>query len=348
MNGTIQYTIRPYDTIWMLAQVFNTTVDSIMELNAGINPRNLQIGHVITIRPGYQYRPYYPENGMEMNRNMNGRMNGPMNGPMNGGMNGSMNGGMNGSMGNQMNRPMNGGMNGSMGNQMNRPMNGGMNGSMGNQMNRPMNGGMNGSMGNKMNRPMNGGMNDSMGNQMYMNNMVSRDMSDLMTYLRMLWNQHVVWTSKAVTSMMYDLPNEEMVLQRLLRNPEDFANVLMAFYGEDEANEFAKLLKEHITIAAEVVQAAMDENQTAYDEAEQRWRDNAEQIAVYMAEMNPDWNQDDWEAMLGEHLDLLTEYVQNMLNENYEEAVSVYDDIEMQAMEMADMMAEGLYNQYYQ
>ena len=57
MDGTIRYTVRPYDTIWMLAQVFNTTVDSIMELNPGMNPRNLQIGQVITIRPGYQYYP---------------------------------------------------------------------------------------------------------------------------------------------------------------------------------------------------------------------------------------------------------------------------------------------------
>ena len=60
MNGTIQYTIRPYDTIWMLAQVFNTTVDSIMDLNPGIDPRNLMIGQVITIRPGSQNYPSYP------------------------------------------------------------------------------------------------------------------------------------------------------------------------------------------------------------------------------------------------------------------------------------------------
>ena len=33
MNGTIRYTIRPYDTLYMLAQVFNTTVESLMELN---------------------------------------------------------------------------------------------------------------------------------------------------------------------------------------------------------------------------------------------------------------------------------------------------------------------------
>ena len=61
MNGTIQYTIRPYDTLWMLAQIFNTTVESIMQLNPGLDPRSLQVGRVITIRPGFQYYSSYPQ-----------------------------------------------------------------------------------------------------------------------------------------------------------------------------------------------------------------------------------------------------------------------------------------------
>lgn len=65
MNNIINYTIRPYDTIWMLAQVFNTTVNSIMELNPGIDPRNLQLSHVIRIMPGQQY---YPSNQADNNR----------------------------------------------------------------------------------------------------------------------------------------------------------------------------------------------------------------------------------------------------------------------------------------
>ena len=70
MNGTIRYTVRPYDTLWMLAQVFNTTVDSIIELNPGVDPNNLQVGRIITIRPGFQYYPPYPMDGYMMDRNM--------------------------------------------------------------------------------------------------------------------------------------------------------------------------------------------------------------------------------------------------------------------------------------
>lgn len=49
--GGLVYTIRSGDTLFLLAQRFNTTVDRIMAANPGINPNNLQIGQQICI-PG--------------------------------------------------------------------------------------------------------------------------------------------------------------------------------------------------------------------------------------------------------------------------------------------------------
>lgn len=52
-TGTRPYTIRSGDTLFALANRFNTTVEAIVEANPGIDPNNLQIGQVICIpRPG--------------------------------------------------------------------------------------------------------------------------------------------------------------------------------------------------------------------------------------------------------------------------------------------------------
>ncbi|MDU5083353.1 MAG: LysM peptidoglycan-binding domain-containing protein, partial [Bacillota bacterium] len=48
-SGTFAYTIRSGDTLFMLANRFNTTVEAIMAVNPGIDPNNLQIGQVICI-----------------------------------------------------------------------------------------------------------------------------------------------------------------------------------------------------------------------------------------------------------------------------------------------------------
>ena len=51
-SGSFAYTIRSGDTLWILAQRYNTTVEAIMRINPGINPNNLQIGQVICIPGG--------------------------------------------------------------------------------------------------------------------------------------------------------------------------------------------------------------------------------------------------------------------------------------------------------
>ena len=45
----IRYTIKPGDTLWNLANQYDTTVDEIMAYNPGIDPYNLQVGQTILI-----------------------------------------------------------------------------------------------------------------------------------------------------------------------------------------------------------------------------------------------------------------------------------------------------------
>jgi hypothetical protein len=250
MNGTIRYTIRPYDTIWMLAQVFNTTVDDIMQLNPGIDPRNLLIGQVVNIRPGYQYYPSY-----------NGNMNGTI---------------------------------------------------------------------------------EDIG----ADDMMNQDMEDLNNYFRMLWEQHYHWTTLAVLGIIQQLPQTDQIVQRLLRNPKDFANAFAPFYGEEAAAQLEELITAHLTIAAEVVRAAAAGDNNALSEADARWRKNADDIAVFLGDINNNWSQDDWEAMLNEHLDILSAFVEALIAGNNEEAIMQADNMEAQVLEMADMMAFGISEQF--
>jgi hypothetical protein len=175
---------------------------------------------------------------------------------------------------------------------------------------------------------------------------MSNDLDDLENYFRMLWEQHVAWTRMVVMGIVHDLPETEMMIQRLLRNPVDFANALSSFYGEEEAQAFAELFTGHIAIAADLVRAAKAGDNNAMSEADQRWRENADQIAEFLGSINSNWSSDDWSAMLYEHLDLLSANVADMIAGNYEESINGYDDVEAQALEMADMMAEGISMQF--
>jgi LysM repeat protein len=43
----IEYTIKAEDTLYELAMEYNTTGDTIMKVNPGLDPNNLQIGQKI-------------------------------------------------------------------------------------------------------------------------------------------------------------------------------------------------------------------------------------------------------------------------------------------------------------
>lgn len=164
--------------------------------------------------------------------------------------------------------------------------------------------------------------------------------------LRSLWEQHVFWTRLTVNSIVGRLPDEKETTARLLRNPADFAAVLEPLYGSAIASMFAKLLREHLTIAAELVKALQAGNSAAAADAEKRWYANADAIASFLSRINPYWSELEWKNMLHEHLRLLTGEVSTRLAGNYVENVASSDRIQAQALEMADVMTNGIAQQF--
>jgi len=164
--------------------------------------------------------------------------------------------------------------------------------------------------------------------------------------LRALWEQHVYWTRLAVDSIVARGADEQATLARLLRNPKDFARALQPYYGAENAKQFENLLTEHLTIAAELVKALQAGDTQAAANARKRWFANADEIAAFLASINPYWSEATWKSMMYEHLNLLTGEVASRLAGKYEENVATGDPIEKQALEMADEMTKGILQQF--
>jgi len=52
---TICYRICPGDTLFLISQMFDTTIDEIMTANPELKPENLTVGQVICLNPGLKY-----------------------------------------------------------------------------------------------------------------------------------------------------------------------------------------------------------------------------------------------------------------------------------------------------
>jgi hypothetical protein len=175
---------------------------------------------------------------------------------------------------------------------------------------------------------------------------INKAILDLSNMIRKLWEQHGAWTRMTITSLVFDLPDVDLVTSRLLRNPIDFGNMLRAFYGDKVASKFSDLLTSHLVIAAQLVKAAKaGDNKTASD-AEKKWYANADEIATLLGSINPYWSKESWRAMLHKHLQLVKTEAVSMLTKNYAAGINVYDEIENQALGMADVMTEGIIRQF--
>ncbi|WMM25647.1 LysM domain-containing protein [Tissierella sp. MB52-C2] len=181
-------------------------------------------------------------------------------------------------------------------------------------------------------------------------NILSTGMNATKLYLnnqfRLLWMQHAVWTRLAIVSIVFDLPDVDFVIKRLLRNPKDFESALKPFYGDQIASQLANLLTNHLVLAAQLVKEAKAGNEEAAAETERRWYENTDKIAAFLVSINPYWSEEEWKSMLYEHLALTKSEAVYMLEKRYEDSITVYDTIEIQALEMADVMVEGIIKQF--
>ncbi len=152
----------------------------------------------------------------------------------------------------------------------------------------------------------------------------------------------------SIQSMLFNLPDAQIVNARLMQNPKDFEMALRTFYGDDNAAAFAELMANHLIIANELAAAMMRSNAEAEANAERRWYDNAEEMASFLNGINSNWSEEDLMRMFQNQMDLMKQLVSDMMARNFEASNATFANIERQAMEMADLMTQGIVKQFPQ
>jgi hypothetical protein len=167
--------------------------------------------------------------------------------------------------------------------------------------------------------------------------------------MRKLWEDHVTWTRLAIVEFADGSAGFPETANRLLRNQDDIGDAIKPFYGDVAGEQLSTLLRDHITIAVDVLQAAKAGDQTALQDASARWYANANAIADFLAGANPRfWPQSVMRADMRTHLDqTLTEAVDE-LNGDYAAGVNEYDAVHAHILAMADMLSAGIIGQFPQ
>lgn len=164
--------------------------------------------------------------------------------------------------------------------------------------------------------------------------------------MRKLWTDHVVWTRDYIIAAVGDQPDAQAAANRLMRNQEDIGDAMAKYYGAPAGQQLTTLLKEHITIAVDIIKAAKAGDKSGQQQANTRWQQNATQIADFLSKANPNWPRATLVDLMQKHLSTTTDEVVARLNKNWDADVRAFDAVYDHVLMMADALSDGIIKQF--
>jgi hypothetical protein len=164
--------------------------------------------------------------------------------------------------------------------------------------------------------------------------------------MRKLWTDHVVWTRAYVVAAVGDQPDAKAAANRLMKNQEDIGGAVGKIYGAAAGQQLTTLLKEHISIAVDLIKAAKAGDKAGQQGADAKWQQNGVAIAEFLSKANPHWPRATLVDLMKMHLSTTTSEVVARLNKNWEEDVRAYDEVYRHILMMSDALSDGIVKQF--
>jgi hypothetical protein len=164
--------------------------------------------------------------------------------------------------------------------------------------------------------------------------------------MRKLWTEHVVWTRSYVVAAIADQPDAQAAANRLMKNQEDIGKAIEKFYGAAAGQQLTTLLKEHISIAVDLVKAAKAGDKAAQQQADNKWQQNGVNIAEFLSKANPNWPKATLVDLMKKHLSTTTNEVVARLGKSWDADVRAFDEVYAHILMMSDALADGIVKQF--
>lgn len=160
-----------------------------------------------------------------------------------------------------------------------------------------------------------------------------------------LWYQHVDYTRNLIISTLGSLEDTVAVIDRLMKNQEDIGNAVSPYYGEEAASVVIGLLKNHITLVADIVKNIKDATGTA--ELEAAAAANADSIATFLDSADPDnWPKAVVFDILARHLECTLNQANARFAKDWVTDFDTYDACKRNIEQLATAMSCGIVDKF--
>jgi hypothetical protein len=131
-----------------------------------------------------------------------------------------------------------------------------------------------------------------------------------------------------------------------MKNQKDIGEAVANYYGKAAGEKLTALLKEHISIAVDLIKAAKAGDKAGHQQADSQWQKNALDIADFLSKANPNWPKATLVNLMKTHLSTTTNEVVARLNKNWDEDVKAWDVVYDHILTMSDALSDGIIKQF--
>ncbi len=165
---------------------------------------------------------------------------------------------------------------------------------------------------------------------------------DLRATMRKLFTDHAVLTSMVLKSIVSQLDDTNILLERLLLNQKDIGDQLKPIIGNAKGNELTKLLTEHIKLAGEVIKAAVKKDPKLQTKINQLYR-NSDDVAAFLTLLNEEkLPYEVTQEMFRMHNEFVIKMTLARISKDYKKEQQLYDAYYNEMLELSDAIFNAL------
>jgi len=167
---------------------------------------------------------------------------------------------------------------------------------------------------------------------------------NLINNLRIFFRRFSIWIRAYIISRYVGVGTEEELFGRLYLESIDFGDILHVIFGRELAAQFTLLLNQFTFILRDLITAQLAGNTEAVNENVNRLYQNFDEIAEFLASINPYFDVNEWKNMLHTYLQYILEDANMFIIGNFEEAIAINDRLLEITEQMGYVFAEGLFD----
>lgn len=175
---------------------------------------------------------------------------------------------------------------------------------------------------------------------------ISEQQLSLINTLHRLAEQSVYRLRAVLTSIFFELPDRAANIRLLESAGGDIAAVLRRYYGDQRAQECARLVAGRYRLVASLLSARLELKVADSNRLRSQWAQNGRLLARGLHLLNPYWEEQQWNQLLFLQMKALEKAFEDKSEGDWYGEASRFDELEERALQMADYLARGIVQQF--